>query len=901
MIRFCAILLCLLYVCVSSRAQSTKERYAEGVMKIKYFGQIVDSTELTPLPKAVIHLVSKLQTGLTSQWIIADTSGKFNFEVYNFCPSRIEISMLGYKLKTIHLDKSEPFCNLEKIKLSVDDINIDEATVRARQRISLLKGDTLRIVAPVAKTMKGDALIEILRQVPELTVNPDGSVSYKGDVISLVTINDKKIFGDDNIAPYYLLNAKDASYIDVFEEDDELAQRKTLDKGRKRKRMNIFTVEDFDHYTAGNLVAESGVNGKNSEQRDLNDRYVLGGGIGLYSEPRQIVVESAVSNISQSSVFYSPQNTLLVVGSNPADRKYANLAYNIESKKKDKYKVNFRWSDTKVEKTSTNELSYFKNDDFDSQKQRNVTSNISDGHSLGGGFSMSLTSNPQTIFDVNSTINYTKTERFINRFTQMTRDNIVISSSNSESTSEMSTYRIPFNIKLSHKLNDNNLLSLKGDIQYSNMMQISLQDVNDVNDSNLNTITLVDLDNKKPSFTTNSSLQYRHNFKKYNNKAIDFTFGHYYKSDDNRQIAYDRVTGEVNELYSIDQNNIQQRFSFGIGSYWGKNLHINISFHRYNLKNEESNNDVNANFNTIGFSMNAKLLGFNARLINTHTLPLASLLSNKLNVTNPYYLVVGNVNLEPAKIYQLELLRPIKILNFPMNLSVSAKYINDGITYRRTYYAESMVLPQYDNYVVNSGASLVTPFNGPSRFEISGKIGINHNALNVGVFRNSCEYSFDRNYEEYNSKGEFKNNHWISHIFEFTSNFSYAFRVSLRNRLNYIYIRSANDTSESGLSNETSFYAVGDLFNRLRIEVAYLLNFYNTPFSNRESHTLNARVGIRVFKNRMGVISLNAMDILGNNDQWRTMQTTLGISSVMDKCRTNYYSVSFAYKFNNKK
>jgi hypothetical protein len=79
------------------------------------------------------------------------------------------------------------------------------------------------------------------------------------------------------------------------------------------------------------------------------------------------------------------------------------------------------------------------------------------------------------------------------------------------------------------------------------------------------------------------------------------------------------------------------------------------------------------------------------------------------------------------------------------------------------------------------------------------------------------------------------------------------------------------------------------------------MNFYNTPVINRESHTLNARVGMRVFKNRMGVISLNAIDILGNNDQWRTMQTTLGISSVMDKCLTNYYSISFAYKFNNKK
>lgn len=903
MIRFCTILLCLLSVCVSSRAQiaSTKERYAEGVMKIKYFGQIVDSTELTPLPRAVIHLVSKLQTGLTSQWIIADTSGKFNFEVYNFCPSRIEISMLGYKLKTIHLDKSEPFCNLGKIKLSVDDINIDEATVRARQRISLLKGDTLRIVAPVAKTMKGDALIEILRQVPELTVNSDGSVSYKGDVISLVTINDKKIFGDDNIAPYYLLNAKDASYIDVFEEDDELAQRETLDKGRKRKRMNIFTVEDFDHYTAGNLVAESGVNGKNSEQRDLNDRYVLGGGIGLYSEPRQIVVESAVSNISQNSAFYSPQNTLLIVGSNPADKKYANLAYNIESKKKDKYKVNFKWNDTKVNNSNTSELSYFKNDDFDSQIQRNVTSNTSDGHSLNGGFSMSLISNPNTIFDVNSNIYYTKTEQVINKFGQMTRDNIVISSSNSEATTERSHYRIPLNFKLSHKFNGYNLLSLKGDIQYSNKTQTSLQDVNDANDSNLNTITLVDLDNKNPSMTTNSSLQFRHNFKKYNNKAIDFTLGHSYTNDDQRQIAYDRVTGEINELYSIDQKNIQQKLTFGIGSNLGKNLRVNISFNHDNLKNEESNNDVNANFNTIGFSLNGKLCGFNASLSKNTSLPLAHWLSNKLNVTNPYYLMVGNANLKPAKHYNLNLSRHLKILNLPMDFSVNARYIDDWITYHRTYYAESTVLPQYDNYVVNSGASLVTPFNGPSRFEISGRFGINHNAPDVGTFRNSFEYRFDRDYEEYNSKSEHKNNHFISHMFEFTSNFSYTFRVSLKNKLNYIYTRSANDSSEAGLSNETSFYAVGDLFDRLRVEVAYLMNFYNTPFINRESHTLNARVGIRVFKNRMGVLSLNAMDILGNNDQWKTMQTTLGIISQMAKCLTNYYSVSFAYKFNNKK
>lgn len=895
--------ICLFCICASVQAQviSQETRYISDIAKFKYIGQIVDSADYTPLPRAVIHLVTKLPSGLMSQWIVCDTLGRFDFEMTSSSQSRIEISMLGYKLKTIYLDKTAPMRNFGKIPLSPDPMNIDEATVKARQRLSYLVGDTLRIVASAVKTMKGDALIDILRQIPELSINEDGSVSYKDEVITNVTVNNKKIFGNDNIAPYYLLAAKDAAYIDVFDEEDEREKRTTLGEVRKRKRMNIFTIEDFDHYTAGSFIAESGVNGKNSEQRELNDRYAFGGGIGLYSESRQLVLESAISNINQGSAFYSPANTLLVVGINPAESKYASLSYGIERKNQNKYNVNFRWSDSKTDRSLHRELSYFKQDNYDSQTERSVASNATEANSLNGGFTMTLMSNPKTTFNFSGRLNYSESESTIDRLGEMIRDNVVISSSNSQSKSDMSNYNIPADFRLTHKFNNQNLLSVGGSFNYTNMTKNSAQDVNDVNNSDLNTVTLIDVDSKNPTMNANGSLKYSRNFKELNNKVVDFTAGISYQSADQTKIAYDRVTGEINELYSADQNNRQKQMNIGVGTYLTRNLRFDVSFIRSNIQNEEFDNDVDANFNTIDMSMNFKFWNINANLLKRTQLPQASTLSNKLNVGNPYYLTVGNANLEPVKLYNLTLSRPIKIKKNTVSLSVNARYYTDNIVYRRRYFAESTVLPEYDNYVVNSGASLVMPFNGSDKWELGGSISANKNVLKVGVFRNVFTYGYKRDAEEVDAKMEYSNRHHISHKFEYTSNFSYVFRVSLSNRFNYMYSERTKNISESGLSNEMSIYAVGDLFDRFRIEAAYLMNYYNTPFANRESHTLNARIGMRIFKNKMGIISLNAMDILGNNDQWQTMQTSLGIVSQMSKCLSNYYSISFAYRFNNKK
>ncbi|MBO5710369.1 MAG: outer membrane beta-barrel protein, partial [Rikenellaceae bacterium] len=484
---------------------------------------------------------------------------------------------------------------------------------------------------------------------------------------------------------------------------------------------------------------------------------------------------------------------------------------------------------------------------------------------------------------------------------EMIRDNVVISSSNSQSKSDMSNYNIPVNFKFTHKFNNQHLLSVGGSINYTNMSQNSDRDVNDVNNSDLNTVTLVDIDSKNPTLNANSNLKYSHNFKKLSNMVFDFTAGISYQSADKTQIAYDRVTGEINELYSTDQNNRQKQMNIGVGTTLARNIRFDVSYIRSNLQNEEFDNDVDANFNTIDMSMIFKFWNINANLSKRTQLPQASILSNKLNVGNPYYLIVGNANLEPIKLYNLSLSKLVRIKKDIVSLSVNAKYYTDNIVYRRRYFAESTILPEYDNYVVNSGASLVMPFNGSDKWELGGSISANKNVLKVGSFRNVFTYNYKRDAEEVDTKMEYSNRHHVSHKFEYTSNFSYVFRVSLNNRFSYMYSKRPRNISESGLSNEMSIYAVGDLFDRFRIETAYLMNYYNTPFANRESHTLNARIGMRIFKNRMGIISLNAMDILGNNDQWQTMQTSLGIVSQMSQCLSNYYSISFAYRFNNKK
>lgn len=119
----------------------------------------------------------------------------------------IEITHLGYKThqETIMAETKDIILN---VNMEDKFHELDELVVNATIPLFTMRGDTVVYNAQAVKTMEGDELIEILRQMPGVVVHESGGIEIHGEHLSKAYVNGKLIFGDDVRDVLYNLLAK---------------------------------------------------------------------------------------------------------------------------------------------------------------------------------------------------------------------------------------------------------------------------------------------------------------------------------------------------------------------------------------------------------------------------------------------------------------------------------------------------------------------------------------------------------------------------------------------------------------------------------------------------------------------------------------------------------------------
>ncbi len=360
----------LIFIAISfcAKAQLMGGQYTDA-KEIRFSGSVVDSINKEPLSGAVIHLVTKTLNGeLQTRSLITDKNGKFDFKTENYCQTRAEISFLGYKIRSFVLPKYQETFNLGKIEMIPDLFNLEEVTIKARRKMYERLGDTVRIYSKAVKTLQGDVIIEILWQIPGIEILPDGSVSMDGKLIERTYINDKLIFGDDKVTALYVMNAKDATNIDIYDEEDK--EDHTSLKKRRHKVMNIHTEKDFDAYTAADILLEGGEDRVKNKEGCYEKRYSTGGGLGFFNEKRQARILAEKSNIrGGAGLLNSPSRYNNLLLNDAPLRECFSVTTELNLKQKNNNSYRFYYSFHRDETYVLNEASnvFFPTDYFKSQ------------------------------------------------------------------------------------------------------------------------------------------------------------------------------------------------------------------------------------------------------------------------------------------------------------------------------------------------------------------------------------------------------------------------------------------------------------------------------------------------------------------------------------------------------
>jgi len=188
--KYSIIFLFFLISCLSAKAQNNKGKIS---------GKIIDSTNHTPVDYATISLYKQ---GSSSPFngISTDEKGNFMIDHIPVGDYRITIDFIGYQRKSINhviISASNSAINLGDILLASTQKQLQTVNIQAKAPTVENRIDKMVYNPGNDLTAQGGVALDILKKVPQVSVDIDGNVELQGNSNIRFLINGKpsSVFG----------------------------------------------------------------------------------------------------------------------------------------------------------------------------------------------------------------------------------------------------------------------------------------------------------------------------------------------------------------------------------------------------------------------------------------------------------------------------------------------------------------------------------------------------------------------------------------------------------------------------------------------------------------------------------------------------------------------------------
>ncbi len=260
--------------------------YAQGTFTVKL--KLVDAKTSEPVSFATASLTVKGTTSAV-KYVLTNSEGVASLTKVKKDTYILKAELMGYKTyeQEILVDKN---IDLAEIKMKEDVEVLDAASVSAVGNPIVVKKDTIEYTASSFKTSDNDMLEELLKKLPGVEVEADGSITANGETITKITIDGKTFFLDDPQLASKNIPAKLIEKVKVVEKKSDQALFTGIDDGEEETVIDLSLRPGMMEGWFGNLMAGGGhdVPGAGS---DMNDwRYQGAAMVGRFTESSQISV-----------------------------------------------------------------------------------------------------------------------------------------------------------------------------------------------------------------------------------------------------------------------------------------------------------------------------------------------------------------------------------------------------------------------------------------------------------------------------------------------------------------------------------------------------------------------------------------------------------------------------------
>ncbi len=837
-----------------------------------------------------------------------DKNGAFDIPFSSGARVRIEISHLGYKLFIREISGNESTLNLGKIRMSPDTYKLDEVVVQARIEMFRQKGDTVLFFPRSVRTMEGDNVLAILKQMPGMKVSADGKVTFMGRLIERTKINNRLIFGEDPTAAPKNVDAKDVSLIQVYDEADEREKILYGELGRKRKVMNIITFDKFDESLAATVRLEGGADQRKDINGERRYRYYVDIEGGYYNEKQQLVLNGRLDNrpfalagILKPEGYRRIANTSVTISGMPGHSKY---------------RLRYEYSDKHESKPEFSGKEYFPTEFFTTSNSSDSSTSVVNDRSHGIQYKYEHTTEKTNIMTFGN-VTFKRSDIHNDLSSVTIRDKMPVIAINRKNQKQEEYISIQGTMIQIDKKSGANSFSFKLPVRFFQTDDAEIREDTIAGPGIANRKLLYVDDPKRPNIAFIPDLIYNINLKKAGILSLQGNLHYHYEKK--QRIAVDRITGVIDKGISGDHITNQTQatgklsyrirkekhdFSIG-GEYTTTFLHHDETLPEYLSVRKRFYTflpEATYSYNYLPGSLNTLRI-----LLQTNSRPLSvRFYSAQIHDTNPMFLQTGNSDLKPEDLYILGILHNTLNPKKQQSLSTSL-FVNlyrHKQVFERTYFDKTTILSlEYGNYEAPAGSTLIRPINADNSYNIEFKSNYKTRLSPIkSIFDLSVGYRYQNPQEGTSNRLVRTHEHNGSIGIGLTTNFSSNFRFNIKNSTQYQWFKNSDKYIDRGFRETLGADFRWDFLNIAFVTGSYTYETYNnsSELGEYENHILNASIGYRLFRNRKGRISFNAYDILDRTTNLWTSVNNQYISYIQKQMFSSYFTVAFEYRFNKK-
>jgi ferric enterobactin receptor len=184
--------LLLIFLCLSVSAQQK--------INTRLSGKIFDKTTSQPLEYATVSLIDKA-SGKTVNGTIADANGAFSITSVPFGTYKVSMGFIGYSnitIDSVSITSNNRTVSLGTVFLVSSTVALKGVTITSDKAVIENKIDKIVYNTAGDITSQGGLAIDVLKKVPQVTVDIDGNVELQGNSNIRFLINGKpsSVFGN---------------------------------------------------------------------------------------------------------------------------------------------------------------------------------------------------------------------------------------------------------------------------------------------------------------------------------------------------------------------------------------------------------------------------------------------------------------------------------------------------------------------------------------------------------------------------------------------------------------------------------------------------------------------------------------------------------------------------------